>query len=177
MAMVFSPSWDRSTAARRERPIRREISWVRPLTLPAMDSRRLRSAVAAGSMAYSAVSQPSPESRLNRGTPSSTDAVHMTRVLPNSTSTEPAGLVVKPRVILTARIWSWARPSARVKLVVEVMGNRLPVPHPLMLIDEKPTALDGQLQARQTQLDGPVIVLRGGREGRLLIRPRRDVGD
>ena len=109
-------------AARRDRPTRREISWVRPLTLPRMDSRGMRSWVAAGSMAYSAVSQPSPESFLKRGTPCSALAVHMTRVLPYSMSTDPAGLVVNPRVMRMGRSWSGARPSARVN---EVMGLSL----------------------------------------------------
>ena len=55
--------------------------------------------MAAGSIAYSAVSQPCPEPLRQRGTPSVTLAVHMTRVSPNSTSTEPAGWEVKPRVM------------------------------------------------------------------------------
>ncbi|BEK90758.1 hypothetical protein NSK11_contig00024-0035 [Nocardia seriolae] len=77
--------------ARSERPISREISWVRPPTLPFTDSRPERVCVAAGSIAYSAVSQPNPESRRHGGTPSVTLAVHITRVCPNSTSTDPAG--------------------------------------------------------------------------------------
>jgi len=47
--------------------------------------------VAAGSMAYSAVSQPSPEPLRQRGTPSVTLAVHITRVSPKAISTDPAG--------------------------------------------------------------------------------------
>ena len=105
-------------AARRDLPTNREISWVRPLTLPFMDSRGMRSWVAAGSMEYSAVSQPSPEPYLKRGMRSSTLAVHMTRVLPNSTSTLPAGLLVNPRVMRMGRISSWARPSARLNEVM-----------------------------------------------------------
>ena len=43
-----------------------------------------------GSIAYSAVTQPSPEPLRQRGTPSVTDAAHSTRVAPNSTRTEPS---------------------------------------------------------------------------------------
>ena len=99
--------------ARSERPISRLISWVRPPTRPLTDSRSLRVLVAEGSIAYSAVSQPSPEPLRQRGTPSVTLAAHSTRVSPNSTSTEPAGCFWKPRVILTGRSSSSCRPSAR----------------------------------------------------------------
>ncbi len=113
-AMVFSPMAARSMQARRERPTRRLISWVRPDTLPFTDSRLFRVCVAPGSIAYSAVSQPSPEPLRQRGTPASTLAVHRTRVLPNSTSTDPAGWEVKPRVRLMGRSSSSSRPSSRV---------------------------------------------------------------
>ena len=90
-AMVFSPSARRSITARSERPISRLISCVRPPTRPLTDSRSLRVLVAEGSIAYSAVSQPSPEPLRQRGTPSVTLAAHSTRVSPNSTSADPAG--------------------------------------------------------------------------------------
>ncbi|SLC96359.1 Uncharacterised protein [Mycobacteroides abscessus subsp. massiliense] len=80
IAMVFSPNADKSIQARSERPIRRLISWVRPPTRPLTDSRSLRVCVEAGSIAYSAVSQPSPEPLRQRGTPSVALAVHITRV-------------------------------------------------------------------------------------------------
>ena len=86
----FSPSADRSMAARSERPIRREISWVRPPILPFTDSRSLRVRVARGSIAYSAVTQPSPLPLRQRGTPCCTDAAHSTLVSPNSISAEPS---------------------------------------------------------------------------------------
>jgi hypothetical protein len=54
-------------------------------------------------MAYSAVSQPSPDPVRQRGTPSLTLAAASTLVLPNSTSTEPAGHFWKPLVIRTSR--------------------------------------------------------------------------
>ena len=111
-AMVFSPSARRSTQARSERPISREISWVRPPTRPFTDSRSLRSWVADGSIAYSAVSQPRPEPLRQRGTPVVTEAAHNTLVPPNSTSTDPAGCCWKPRVNRTGRSSSSALPSA-----------------------------------------------------------------
>ena len=58
--MVFSPSAFVSMTARSERPISREISWVRPPIRPLTDSRSLRVFVARGSIAYSAVTQPWP---------------------------------------------------------------------------------------------------------------------
>jgi hypothetical protein len=73
------------------RPTSREISCVRPPTLPRTDSRSLRVFVAEGSIAYSAVSQPSPEPLRHRGTPSATLAAHSTFVSPKATSTDPAG--------------------------------------------------------------------------------------
>src|SRR5690606_41589404 len=75
MAMVFSPSAVRSMAARRLRPIRREISTVRPCCLPLAASRCMREPVERGSMPYSAVTQPWPLPRRNGGTLVSTEAV------------------------------------------------------------------------------------------------------
>ena len=72
-----------SHAARSERPISRWISTVRPLCLPLAASRSMRSGDAPGSIEYSAVTQPLPEFFIQRGTSSSIDAVHSTRVLPN----------------------------------------------------------------------------------------------
>ena len=92
-----------SSTARRERPIRRWISRVRPPCLPLAASRALRVWVARGSIPYSAVTQPCPELRRNPGTPFSTLAVHSTRVPPNSTSTLPSACRVKWRVKRTAR--------------------------------------------------------------------------
>ena len=92
--MLRSPRSLRSNTARSERPMRRWISCVRPLCLPRAASRSLRLCVARGSMPYSAVTQPSPLPRLCGGTFSSTEAVHSTLVLPNSTSTEPSACMV-----------------------------------------------------------------------------------
>src|SRR5215212_1695711 len=83
---------------------------MRPLT----DSRSDRVLVAEGSIAYSAVTQPSPESLRHRGTPTEADAAQSTRVRPNSTRTEPAGWSCQWRVNLMGRSSSSARPSARV---------------------------------------------------------------
>ena len=63
---------------------------MRPVCLPLAASRLERVWVARGSMPYSAVTQPSPEPFLCGGTRSSTEAVHSTRVSPNSISTEPS---------------------------------------------------------------------------------------
>src|SRR3954447_14393327 len=58
----------------------RLISWVRPPIRPFTDSRSEGVLVAAGSMAYSAVTQPSPEPFRQRGTPPDAEAAHTTRV-------------------------------------------------------------------------------------------------
>ena len=80
-----------------------EISWVRPPIFPLTASRSERSWVALGNMAYSAVTQPSPESFLKRGTPGVNDALHKTLVFPKETNTEPSAWMVKFRSILTSR--------------------------------------------------------------------------
>ncbi len=80
-----------SHAARSERPISRWISIVRPLCLPLAASRPTRSGDEPGSIEYSAVTQPVPRPFIQRGTSSSIDAVHSTRVLPNETRQRPVG--------------------------------------------------------------------------------------
>ena len=87
--MVRSPSFAMSTTTRSERPTRRWISWERPLG--PFRSRDVRVLVERGSMPYSAVTQPWPFPLRKGGTLSSTEAVQMTLVSPNSTSTEPSG--------------------------------------------------------------------------------------
>src|SRR5262245_37906746 len=99
--------------ARSERPMRREISWVRPPILPLTDSRSPRGLVERGSMAYSAVTQPSPLPLRQRGTPSVTDAVQNTLVSPKETRTEPSACLLQPRSMLTGRSCSGVRPSIR----------------------------------------------------------------
>ena len=79
---VRSPSALKSQTERSARPISRWISTVRPPCLPFAASRATRSPVEAGRSEYSAVIQPRPERWSQRGTPSSTIAVHSTRVLP-----------------------------------------------------------------------------------------------
>ena len=76
-----------STTERSARPMSRWISWVRPFG--PLVSRRMRSGDEPGSIAYSAVTQPLPELRIQRGTSSSSMAVHSTLVSPKVTSTEP----------------------------------------------------------------------------------------
>ncbi len=90
--MVRSPRAFMSTTERRERPMRRWISWVRPPILPRSASRAVRVRVARGSMPYSAVTQPRPELRSQPGTPCSMVALQRTRVLPDSMRTEPSAM-------------------------------------------------------------------------------------
>src|SRR3954454_17830645 len=106
--------------ARRLRPINRRFWWVRPPILPFTDSRSLRVLVARGSIAYSLVTQPSPEPFRQRGTPTVTLAATSTRVWPYSTRTEPSAWLSQLRVKRTSRSWSRSRPSAR-----EVMKSTL----------------------------------------------------
>ena len=120
----FSPSAFISMTPRRQRPIRRLISWVRPPILPLTDSRSVRSEVARGSIAYSAVTQPSPLSLRQRGTDGVKVAVHMTRVCPHSMSTEPSGGSVKCRVMRTGRSSLTFRPSARVRFISTSKASR-----------------------------------------------------
>ena len=84
--------------ARRLRPISLLISCVRPPIRPFTDSRSDRVLVARGSIAYSLVTQPSPDPFRQRGTPSETLAATSTRVAPNSTSTEPSAESSQPRL-------------------------------------------------------------------------------
>ena len=61
-------------------------------------SRCLRSPVEAGSIAYSAVTQPLPRPCIQRGTESLTEAVQITRVLPIEISAEPSARGDESRV-------------------------------------------------------------------------------
>ena len=108
-----SPSAFRSVTALRERPMRRWISWVRPLCLPRAASRSVLVWVERGSIPYSAVTQPEPELRRNGGTRSSTDAVQSTCVSPNLTQHDPSAYFAKPGSSVTARICSALRPDGR----------------------------------------------------------------
>src|SRR6478735_3424817 len=117
--------------ARSERPINREISWVRPPMRPFTDSRSERVLVAAGSIAYSAVTQPRPEPLRQRGTPSEAEAAQSTRVPPNAMTTDPAAWSSQLRVMVIGRSSSSARPSARGAGVgAAVMGTTLDVAEP-----------------------------------------------
>src|SRR5450759_3336477 len=118
---VRSPSRERSTTPRRERPTRRWISWVRPPTRPAVDSRWVRSAVARGSIAYSAVTQPVPFPRRWGGTRSSIVAAQSTSVSPTRIRQDPSAHFWSPSVKLTARISSGRRPEGRTP------GARFPI--------------------------------------------------
>ena len=102
-----------STTARSERPIRRWISTVRPSGRPRVTSRGLRLPVEAGSMPYSAVSQPPPDASRHAGHAATSDAVQITRVPPIEISADPSALRTKPGSISTGRSSSRARPSWR----------------------------------------------------------------
>ena len=104
---------DRALAEPREVGHRAQAAADQPLDLlrasrllASAASRRVRVCVERGSMPYSAVIQPLPLPLRNAGTPSSTLAVHSTRVSPSSTSTEPSACRVKPRVMRSGRSWS-----------------------------------------------------------------------
>jgi heat-inducible transcriptional repressor len=76
-------------------------------------SRRVRSWVARGSIAYSAVIHPLPEPRSQGGAFSSTDAVHSTLVSPNDTRQEPSANRATPRCSVTGRNSSGERLDGR----------------------------------------------------------------
>src|SRR3954468_9749481 len=108
--------------ARRDRPMRRLISCVRPPILPRTDSRSPRVLVARGSMEYSAVTQPSPLPLRQRGTPSLTVAVQKTFVSPKETRTEPSACLLQPRSMVIGRSCSGVRPSIRDMALSLVVG-------------------------------------------------------
>src|SRR5918992_89714 len=110
---VRSPRPWKSITPRSERPMSRWISTVRPSGRPLATSRRFRSPVEAGSMPYSAVTQPRPWPDIQRGTSSSTVAVQMTRVPPASMRQEPSAVRTKPGTMLTSRRSPGERPSWR----------------------------------------------------------------
>jgi hypothetical protein len=78
-------------------------------------SRVFRSPVDAGSIAYSAVTQPLPFPSIQRGTESVAEAVQITRVSPCSISAEPVAVRTKPGSIEvglgSAGARSWLRPA------------------------------------------------------------------
>jgi hypothetical protein len=67
-------------------------------------------------MAYSAVTHPRFELRIQRGTSSSTDAVHSTRVRPMEMRTDPGVDSVKFNSTLTGRSSPGERSDMRLKL-------------------------------------------------------------
>ena len=73
-------------------------------------SRCLRSPVEAGSIPYSAVTQPRPDPASQRGTLPWTEAVQMTRVSPAEISAEPVAVRTNPGSIDSGRSASGARP-------------------------------------------------------------------
>jgi hypothetical protein len=89
--------------------MRRWISTVRPSRRPRVTSRCLRSPVEAGSIPYSAVTQPRPLPASHFGTPAWCDAVQITRVSPMLMSAEPVAVRTKPGSIVVGRSSSAAR--------------------------------------------------------------------
>src|ERR1700744_3078511 len=74
-------------------------------------SRCLRSPVDAGSIEYSAVTQPRPDPNSQRGTPSCADAVQITRVSPIEISADPVAVRTNPGSILARRSCPGAPPE------------------------------------------------------------------
>ncbi len=105
-----SPSASKSITPRSDRPISRWISTLRPSARPLVMSRALRSAVEAGSIPYSAVTQPLPRPRIQPGTLSCTEAVQITRVSPTLISAEPEAVRTNPGSMVIGRGWSAPRP-------------------------------------------------------------------
>ncbi len=85
-----SPIFSSAVTARSDRPTSRWISWVRPDGRPLFTSRGVRTAVALGSIAYSAVTHPEPVPCSHRGAFGSYDALTSTRVLPISSRQDPS---------------------------------------------------------------------------------------
>ena len=61
-------------------------------------------------MPYSAVTQPAPRPAIQRGTPSSAEAVQITRVSPAEISAEPVAVRMNPGSIVVGRSSPAARP-------------------------------------------------------------------
>ena len=66
-------------------------------------SRAFRDPVEAGSIPYSAVTQPLPLPAIQRGTLSSAEAVQITRVSPTEINAEPVAVRMKPGSISVGR--------------------------------------------------------------------------
>src|SRR5260221_1079899 len=120
-----SPKPSSLVTARRARPIRRWISWVRPDCLPLAASRSVRVWVERGSMPYSAVTQPLPVLRKKGGTFSSIEAVHSTWVLPNFARQEPSAYLLTLISNVISRNWSTARPDGRILSSFILIGRFL----------------------------------------------------
>src|ERR1017187_6134659 len=132
MVICRSPSACRSITERKDLPINRWISTVRPPCLPAEASRRGRWAVARGSMPYSAVPQPRPWPLSQGGSRSSRLAVTSTWVSPNFTKQEPSAYLTTPRSSDTARnssTWRWLGRIGRDPYGLGLLAHDLIRPH------------------------------------------------
>jgi hypothetical protein len=72
-------------------------------------SRDLRLPVEAGSIAYSAVTQPRPRPCIQRGTDSLIDAVQITLVWPTEINADPSAVAMNPGSMVTGRMSAGAR--------------------------------------------------------------------
>src|SRR4029077_5485285 len=75
--------------------------------------RALRSPVEAGSIEYSAVTQPRPRPCIQRGTESLTEAVQITLVLPIEISADPSAVSTNSGSIVTGRMSAGPRSELR----------------------------------------------------------------
>src|SRR5688500_1900013 len=161
IAIVRSPSRFRSVTARSDRPIRRWISCVRPLGRPLLTSRAERSAVARGSIEYSAVTHPLPVPRIHLGASSRSEAATSTFVRPCEKSTDPSAHSWNPSSTSIGRSSSGARPSERGLM-------RFPLVAARSFADLVGGVLHGDV-------DRTVELLGGLRLGGLLVQRRPDV--
>ena len=91
-----------------------------------MTSRCLRSPVDAGSIPYSAVTQPRPLPAIQRGTDSCTDAVQITRVSPHEISAEPVAVRTKPgSIVIGAQLVGRAAVAALRALIARASAREL----------------------------------------------------
>ena len=120
--IVRSPNFFRSTTARNDRPISLCISILLAALCDLVASRSILLSVERGIMPYSAVTQPCPLPFRNRGTESSTDALHKTLVSPNSIRTEPSAYLVYPLVIEISLSSPFLRPPNLIIFPASIKG-------------------------------------------------------
>ena len=120
---------------------------MRPSGRPLVTSRCLRSPVDAGSIPYSAVSQPRPLPAIQRGTDSCTDAVQITRVSPHEISAEPVAVRTKPGSIVSAA----ARPARAAAAALAALTARPGERRPAAGADDVLDLAERQLQEARAE--------------------------